>query len=76
MSLNESKEANRECLGAFRRGEIQTNNKLWVTVNDLQLKLPRKNAVAMIEAEQVKLGILIDKAREEIKQTARDLLVL
>ena len=76
LSLNEKKEANRECLGAFRRGEIQTNNKLWVTINDLQVKMSRKNAVALIESEQVKLGKMIDKAREEIKQTTRELLTL
>lgn len=51
ISLNERKEANRECLGAFRRSEIQSNNKLWLQVNELSVKLPRKSAVAMIEAE-------------------------
>jgi hypothetical protein len=76
LELNEKKEANRECLGAFRRGEIQTNNKLWVTIGTLQVKLPRKNAVDLIESEQVKLTKLIDDAREEIKQTSRDLLAL
>ena len=76
LELNEKKEANRECLGAFRRGEIQTNNKLWVTIGTLQVKLPRKNAVDLIESEQVKLTKLIDDARNEIKQTSRDLLAL
>ena len=45
-------------------------------MNDISVKLPRKNAVQLIEAEQVKLGGLIEKARLEIKQTTRDLLVL
>ncbi len=31
LQFNEKKEANRECLGAFRRGEIQSNPKLWLT---------------------------------------------
>ena len=38
--------------------------------------MSRKNAVALIESEQVKLGKMIDKAREEIKQTTRELLTL
>jgi hypothetical protein len=29
--------------------------------------MPRKNAVALIESEQVKLCTMIDKARQEIK---------
>jgi hypothetical protein len=74
LSLNEKKEANRECLGAFRRGEIQSSNKLWVQCDQLSVKLPRKNAVALIEAEQVKLTAMIDKTRQEIKQTTRDML--
>lgn len=76
MQLNEKKEANRECLGAFRRGEIQSNNKLWVQVNELSIKLPRKNAVGLIEADQAKLMKLIDSTRAEIKSTARELLAL
>jgi hypothetical protein len=47
---------NRECLGAFRRGEVQANNKLWMTIStdnssSLFVKLPRKNIVTMIEGE-------------------------
>lgn len=63
-------------MGAFRRGEIQSSNKLWVQCDQLSVKLPRKNAVALIEAEQVKLTAMIDKTRQEIKQTTRDLLSL
>lgn len=63
-------------MSAFRRGEIQSNNKLWVQCDQLSVKLPRKNAVALIEAEQVKLSTMIDKTRQEIKQTTRDLLEL
>ena len=51
MEYNRKKEHNREAMGALRRGEIQTNNKLWMTWGDLFVKMPRKNMVALIEAE-------------------------
>ena len=40
------------------------------------IKLPRKNAVQVIEGEQAKLIGLIDKTRREIKAKTRELLVL
>ena len=54
LQFNEKKEKNRECLGAFRRGEIQSNSKLWYAMGgdgNMLVKLPRKNAVLMIETE-------------------------
>ena len=42
----------------------------------LMIKLPRKNAVQVIEAEQAKLIGLIDKTRTEIKTKTRQLLEL
>ena len=79
LQFNEKKEKNRECLGAFRRGEIQNNSKLWYAFGgdgNMLVKLPRKNAVAMIESEQVKLTKLIDEARSGIKEKTRQLLAL
>ena len=59
LTYNERKEKNRECLGAFRRAEIPLDtNKMWYTIGgnaSLMIKLPRKNAVQAIEAEQAKL---------------------
>ena len=55
LEYNRKKEHNREAMGALRRGEIQTNNKLWMTYGDLFVKLPRKNLVNIIEAEQAVL---------------------
>ena len=40
------------------------------------IKLPRKNAVQAIEAEQAKLIKLIDTTRDEIKAKTRELLTL
>ncbi len=54
LQFNEKKEKNRECMGAFRRAEIQTDAKLWYTMGgdgNMMVKLTRKNAVQMIEAE-------------------------
>ena len=80
MTYNERKEKNRECLGAFRRAEISpAANSMWYTIGgnaSLMLKLPRKNAVQAIEAEQVKLIKLIDTTRGEIKDKTRELLRL
>lgn len=80
LQFNERKEKNRECLGAFRRAEIQTDtSKLWYAMGgnaSLMLKLPRKNAVQVIEGEQAKLIGLIDKTRAQIKAKTRELLVL
>ena len=42
----------------------------------MMVKLPRKNIVSMIEAEQVKLNGLIDKARSDIKLKVKDLISL
>ena len=42
----------------------------------MMIKLPRKNIISMIEAEQVKLNGLIDKARTDIKQKIKDLIAL
>ena len=55
LEYNRKKEHNREAMGALRRGEVQTNNKLWMTYGDLFVKLPRKNLVNIIEAEQAVL---------------------
>ena len=52
LEYNRKKEHNREAMGAFRRGEVQSNNKLWMTYGDLFVKLPRKNLVSIIENEQ------------------------
>ena len=54
LTYNEKKENNRECLGAFRRFEIQSDAKLWYAMGgdgNMMVKLPRKNAVHMIESE-------------------------
>ncbi len=51
LEYNRKKEHNREAMGAFRRGEIQSNNKLWMTYGDLIIKMPRKNLVNVIETE-------------------------
>ena len=42
----------------------------------IMIKLPRKNAVQVIEAEQAKLIGLIDKTRAQIKSKTRELLEL
>ena len=79
LQFNEKKEKNRECLGAFRRGEIQSDSKLWYAMGgngNMLVKLPRKNAVQMIEAEQTKLTKLIEETRSNIKQKTRELLTL
>ena len=55
IEYNRKKEHNREAMGALRRGEVQTNNKLWMSYGDLFVKLPRKNLVSVIEAEQAVL---------------------
>ena len=54
VEFDRKRNYNRECLGAFRRGEVQTNSKLWMTIgsgNESQMfvKLPRKNLVSMVE---------------------------
>ena len=79
LQFNEKKEKNRECLGAFRRGEIQSNSKLWYAMGgdgNMLVKLPLKNAVSMIETEQVKLAKLIEETRNKIKDKTRELLAL
>ncbi len=67
---------NRECLGAFRRGEVQTNNKLWMAIGgggQSLVKLQRKNVLSIVEGEQVKLDKLIEQARKDIKAKVRKL---
>ncbi len=56
VEFDRKRNYNRECLGAFRRGEVQNNSKLWMTIGSGQdsqmfVKLPRKNLVTMIEQE-------------------------
>ncbi len=57
VEFDRKRNYNRECLGAFRRGEIQANNKLWMQFStstaggNLFVKLPRKNLVSMLESE-------------------------
>eukprot|EP00347_Sterkiella_histriomuscorum_P004239 403361214 len=68
---------NRECLGAFRRGEIkQQSSKLWISYGDNMLRMPRKNILAIVEGDQVKINKLIDETRNDIKKKVRDLLQL
>ena len=80
IELDRKRNYNRECLGAFRRSEIQPNNKLWMAFStsgdnnsSLFLKLPRKNLVTMIELEQVRLNSRSEAARLDIKKRVRDL---
>ena len=61
-------------MGAFRRGEVQTNNKLWMTYGDLFIKMPRKNLVSLIEKEQKTLVDQIEKVRFELKEKTQLLL--
>lgn len=43
---------NRECLGAFRRGEIkQQSSKLWISYGEQMLKLPRKSILSIVEGD-------------------------
>ena len=54
VEFDRKRNYNRECLGAFRRGEVQTSSKLWMTIgsgtdSQMFVKLPRKNLVTMIE---------------------------
>ncbi|CDW81721.1 UNKNOWN [Stylonychia lemnae] len=68
---------NRECLGAFRRGEIkQQSSKLWISYGDNMIRLPRKNLLAIVEGDQVKLNKLIDGNRVEIKKKIKELIEL
>ena len=76
IEYNRKKEHNREAMGAFRRGEIQSNNKLWMTYGDLIIKMPRKNLVSVIETEQTTLVEQITKVREDIKLKTAQLLKL
>ena len=81
VEFDRKRNYNREALGALRRGEVQSNNKLWMTVAtsytaNLFVKMPRKNVVSMIEQEQVRLNTLIDKNREDVKARVRDLMTL
>ena len=55
IEFNRKKEFNREAIGAMRRGEVQSTNKLCMSYGDLIIKLPRKNVVSIIEAEQATL---------------------
>ena len=56
MEYHRKREHNREGLGALRRGEVQTSNKLWMIYGDTFLKLPRKTLLSAIESEQAVLG--------------------
>ena len=47
-----------------------------MSYGDLIIKLPRKNVVSIIEAEQATLTNQIDKARADLKQKTRELLEL
>ena len=76
IEYNRKKEHNREAIGAMRRGEVQSNNKLWMSFGDLIVKMPRKNVVSLIEKEQATLVTQIDKVREELKAKTRELLRL
>ena len=74
IEYNRKKEHNREAMGAFRRGEVQTNNKLWMTYGDLFIKLPRKNLVSIIENEQKILIDQINEVRNDLKKKTAELL--
>ena len=63
-------------MGAMRRGEIQSDNKLWMTYGDLIIKMPRKNLVSVIEKEHAILTEQITKVRNEIKQKIKELIAL
>ena len=79
LQLNIKKESNRECFGAFRRQEIQPNNKLWFCVGgsgQLMIKVPRKNAVSIIELDQVRIAKEIEENRKETKNKTRQMLAL
>ena len=75
VEYDRKRNENRECLGAFRRGEIkQQNTKLWLSYGDQMIKLPRKNLLGLVEGDQVKINKLIDETRNEIKQKTKILL--
>ena len=76
IEYNRKKEHNREAMGAMRRGEVQSNNKLWMSYGDLIIKMPRKNCVNLIEKEQAVLITQIEKVRAEIKQKTSELLIM
>lgn len=74
IEYNRKKEHNREAMGAFRRGEVQSNNKLWMSYGDLFIKMPRKNMVSLIEDEQKILKDQIDEVRNDLKTKTSELL--
>ena len=76
MEYHRKREHNREGLGALRRGEVQTSNKLWMIHGDTFLKLPRKSLLSAIESEQHVLTEQIDKCRKDLKLKTKELLAL
>ena len=52
VEFDRKRNHNRECLGAFRRGEVkQQSSKLWLSYGDQILKLPRKNIMSIVESD-------------------------
>ena len=81
IEFDRKRNYNREALGALRRGEVQSNSKLWMTFatgsqpgESIMVKMPRKNLVSMLEGEQVRLTELTDKNRADCKAKVRDLM--
>ena len=68
VEYDKKRNYNRESLGALRRGEIQSNNKLWLSFGESMVKLPRKNLVQMVEDDQVQLNKEIERSRKELKE--------
>ena len=52
VEFDRKRNHNRECLGAFRRGEVkQQSSKLWLSYGDQILKLPRKSIMSIVESD-------------------------
>eukprot|EP00743_Colponemidia_sp_Colp-15_P009315 GILK01010182.1.p1 GENE.GILK01010182.1~~GILK01010182.1.p1 ORF type:complete len:169 (-),score=21.00 GILK01010182.1:69-533(-) len=76
IDFDRKRNANREALGFFRRGDIPAGSKQWVCAGDFFIKMSDQHIKTSIQHDQAKLDSEIDTLRRSIKEKTRTLISL
>ncbi|KAI8584683.1 hypothetical protein K450DRAFT_217492, partial [Umbelopsis ramanniana AG] len=72
IDSDRKRNSNREALTSMRK-KLANEQKLWVNMGDMFIKLPKKDIQVMIEDDQKKLDEEIEKRRDTMKKKAMKL---
>eukprot|EP00729_Bicosta_minor_P001508 gene1508-35469_t len=73
VAFDRRRNHNREALGEMKRKRLVNANKVWFNMGELFIKLPRDDAIKMVETEQAEVTAEINAIRDQLKPKVKEL---